>query len=153
MHWHDKLRGVNECSGAFVIELLDSCNNSTVLEPGTTYQVSANIGLNFPGPGYVYGNKIQLFIDYNNDGDFADANESVYTSGSTCTNGTITFTFTTPSTVPVQDAILRMRAIAYSCSLSDNTGCSAPSKANVQDFGIACASSTILPKVRTACEG
>jgi hypothetical protein len=131
-----------------------ACSYSTILEAGATYQATANIGLNFPNPppGLVYGNKIQLFIDYNNDGDFADANEAAYSSAS-CTNGTHTFTFTTPATIPVMDAILRMRVVVFSCSLANTNGCTLPTRSRTMDFGVAFASASILPTLLTSFDG
>ena len=126
-----------------------TCTHITVLRPGTTYPVFATIG--WPDP-QNWQNKIQLFIDYNNDGDFADADEAVYTSPSCLIDETY-FTFTTPATIPVMDAWLRMRAVAITCSSTNTNGCSVPDNSNTQDFSVYFSSSVVLPILLTSFDG
>jgi PKD repeat protein len=128
-----------------------TCSNTSLLLPNTTYAVSTRIGLDFP-PTYVYSSNIQLFIDYNNDGDFLDAGENVYTSGA-CTNGSLNFNITTPAVVPVTDAYLRMRAISTPCTVTSTNGCAIPPNSHVLDFGVYFSSVTALPLLLTSFDG
>jgi hypothetical protein len=107
-----------------------TCNSITLLQPNTTYTAVANVGF---APNGWQG-KFQLFIDYNDDGDFADANEAVYTSPSCMYEGT--FTFTTPASIPVMNAFLRMRTVALNCTAASTNGCSVPNNATTADFSV-----------------
>ncbi len=87
-----------------------SCNQSTTVMQGQSYKLTVTGS---------YGNphRIKVFIDYNNDGDFADANETVlsmYTD-------TATKKIIIPSTGVVTGIPLRMRVVA------DNPAVPAPS--------------------------
>jgi PKD repeat protein len=126
----------------------NTCNNITVLRENTTYTAAATIGYS----PYTWTNKFQLFIDYNNDGDFADANEAVYTSPVCVYDGT-TFTFTTPATVPLKDVYLRMRTVTITCSSTNTNGCTVPNNSNTQDFSVYFSSSIILPTLLTSFDG
>jgi PKD repeat protein len=108
----------------------NTCSDVTTLQPSTTYTATAYVG--YAPNGWT--GKFQLFIDYNNDGDFADLNEAVYTSPACTYEGS--FTFTTPASIPVMDAYLRMRAVAISCSSSGTNGCSVPVTATTADFSV-----------------
>jgi PKD repeat protein len=116
----------------------NTCTDVTSLQPSTTYTGTAYVG--FAPNGWT--GKFQLFIDYNNDGDFADINEAVYTSPACTYEGS--FTFTTPASIPVMDAYLRMRAVAISCTSSNTAGCSVPNTATTADFSVFF-SNVILP--------
>jgi len=91
-----------------------SCEQSTVLNPSTNY----NLSVSADGGGNAVG--CAAYIDYNNDGDFADAGEAIGTAAS---NTTVlkTINFTTPAS-PTKSTNLRMRivsefsAIPASCS-------------------------------------
>ncbi|HEX6427463.1 MAG TPA: GEVED domain-containing protein, partial [Niastella sp.] len=135
----------------FVGNIYDNktCDNITVLQLGTIYPVFATIG--FPSP-QDWTNNLQLFIDYNDDGDFADANEIILTPP-TCTDGDIQFTFTTPATVPVMDAFLRMRVVTKDCTYAPITGCSVPNNSNTTDFSVYFPSAVVLPILLTRFDG
>ncbi|MEI2748137.1 MAG: GEVED domain-containing protein [Ferruginibacter sp.] len=65
-----------------------------VLNPGTTY----NISLTSITQGGNFGNALAAWIDYNRDGDFADAGEEIYNQGATILGPhTSTGSFTVPS--------------------------------------------------------
>ena len=132
----------------------DIYNNSTCsatgLQPNTTYTASANIGYNnSPDP---WPNKLQVFIDYNDDGDFADANEQIYNSAATCVIDNLSFTFTTPATLPKMDAYLRMRVIAEPCS-NNSTGCTVAGSATAADLSVFFPTSVSLPLLLTKFDG
>ncbi|RYF51119.1 MAG: PKD domain-containing protein, partial [Cytophagaceae bacterium] len=78
-----------------------SCTDNTLLDAGTSYTASTVVGR--AGTPNRF-NLVQLYIDYNNDGDFLDAGESVYSSPS-CYIGTHTFSFTTLATPPVTNTL------------------------------------------------
>jgi PKD repeat protein len=124
----------------------NTCTNTTALQPSTTYTVVANLG--FVPNGWQ--GKLQLFIDYNNDGDFADLNEAVYTSPS-CTYDE-QFTFTTPASITLMDAFLRMRVIALNCSAASTNGCSVPNNVTTADFSIFF-SNSVLPVMLKQFDG
>lgn len=132
------------------IYINNTCS-ATGLQPNTTYTATVNMGYNDYSTNN-WPNKFQLFIDYNDDGDFADANEAVYNSGATCLVGDLAFTFTTPATVPLMDTYLRMRTVAEPCSGS-STGCTIPGSSNATDFSVFFPSSVSLPLLLTSFDG
>ncbi|MBL7745539.1 MAG: T9SS type A sorting domain-containing protein [Chitinophagaceae bacterium] len=117
-----------------------SCSDVTSLLANTTYSVSANVGTTTPSNEF---NLVQLFIDYNNDGDFADANEAVYSSPS-CYIGTHTFNITTIASPPVTNQFLRLRIIAKDCIGGVNS-CYNVTNGQVEDYSVFFASGTLLP--------
>jgi PKD repeat protein len=115
-----------------------SCTKTSNLEANTTYSVSVNVGTTNPTNQF---NLVQLFIDYNNDGDFVDANEAVYSSPS-CYIGTHTFSFTTPAVIPVTNTLLRTRIIAKDCFGGVNA-CYNVTDGQVEDYAVSFF--TVLP--------
>jgi PKD repeat protein len=118
-----------------------TCTDKTSLVANTTYTVTADVGLANP-PTFLF-NLIQLYIDYNNDGDFADAGEAVYSSPS-CYIGFISFTFTTPVTPPVTNQLLRARFIAKDCVGGVNS-CYNVTDGQVEDYSVFFVAGTLLP--------
>ncbi|RYE21945.1 MAG: hypothetical protein EOP51_14400 [Sphingobacteriales bacterium] len=114
------------------------CSQKTRLMPGTTYTGIAEMGFQFL-PEYDVFSQLEIFIDYNNDGDFLDAGEGVYFSDN-CSQGPVSFNFTTPTFVPVINTWLRMRAIGRPCSLPPTNGCAIPDNAQTRDFMVYLAS-------------
>lgn len=111
-----------------------SCTDLTELLPGTTYTTRIRVGLN--QPPYNLTGKPYLFIDYNNDGDFLDAGESLL-AAPTCGQGFVNYQFTTPTTPPVTNAWLHLRLVVMSCTQAVvPTGCVNPSNAQVQDYSV-----------------
>lgn len=148
-----KLANINNNSGGSYINgryTSYTCSNMTVLYPATNYYVEFTVG--YLASPWDISSWFQLFIDYNADGDFSDANEIVYTSPS-CLQGTFGFIYTTPATVPVTDAFLRMRAVARSCGTAATDGCSLPNNSYVDDYAVYFASSTSLPLLLTSFDG
>lgn len=127
-----------------------SCTQNTILQPGTTYSVNAAAGYSISGTN-VY-TKFQLFIDYNNDGDFLDASEAVYTSPSAVI-GDINFMFTTPAIIPAMDTYLRLRIVGLAAGMANSNGCAIPGNSNIYDFAVLFSSSVSLPLLLTSFDG
>lgn len=98
-----------------------ACNNytdyssiSTTLNAGSSYTATVVPGIVGYGPnyGYIDGNVIGVWIDYNNNGDFTDANELIGTQIFS-ENYTGQFNFTVPSGVTSGTVRMRVR-IDYS---------------------------------------
>lgn len=85
---------------------------------GSTYPLSVQIGT--CNLTYNYNNMVKVFIDYNRDGDFFDAGETVYASA-TFTNGahTETANITIPTTGIVA-GLTRMRVVSMETTLIGN---------------------------------
>jgi len=116
-----------------------SCSDITMLSANTTYSATANVGTTNPSNQF---NRIQFYIDYNNDGDFTDVNEPVYSSAS-CWIGSHTFSFTTPVTLPVTNQFLRARVIAKDC-ISGVNACYNVTAGQVEDYGVFFLNATVL---------
>ena len=111
-----------------------TCSNITALKLDTTYSVTAAVGY---GGGFAndFNNKMQMFIDFNNDGDFTDEGEAVYSS-TDCTQVSFNFPLAIPGSVPVMNRLLRLRIIAMPCDLPVSNGCAIPSAAQIEDYGV-----------------
>ncbi len=123
-----------------------SCTDNTVLQPGTTYNMTTNLGF-LQLPTYNISNKVQVFIDYNNNGSFLDANEAVFSS-SACHQNNYQFPITTIASVPISDTWLRLRVIGLACSLSNTDGCSIPSNSQTEDYAVYFPSALALPLIK-----
>ncbi|MES2774407.1 MAG: M12 family metallo-peptidase [Bacteroidota bacterium] len=126
-----------------------SCQHNTVLLPGTSYTGTARVGL--LQDSYNITDKMDLYIDYNSDGDFLDAGENVFTTG-TCAQGNLTFGFTTPAIPPVTNSWLRMRAISLPCGTSSN-GCTTPANSQIYDFAVVFPTTNCITYVNAAAVG
>jgi PKD repeat protein len=146
------LNTINQISGSTAADgnkYMDfSCTGITRLEANTSYTVSVDVGTFTPSNQF---NAVQLFIDYNNDGDFVDANEAVYSSP-TCYIGVHSFTFTTPATPPVANQFLRTRVIAKDCVAGINA-CFNVTDGQVEDYSVYFASAVSLPVSLLSFEG
>ncbi|MEZ4909150.1 MAG: GEVED domain-containing protein [Saprospiraceae bacterium] len=98
---------------------------STDLQTNTSYDLTVQLG-----SGYLeYWN---VYIDYNNDGDFDDTGENVYTAP-TKVSGIQVINFTTPISPNINE-LLRMRII---CDLNAISGpCYDPTYGQAEDYGI-----------------
>jgi hypothetical protein len=102
-----------------------STTQFTTLKPNTTYQLTVEL---FTG----YTEWWKFYIDYNNDGDFLDENETVYSSP-TKVSGSQTITFTTIAS-PLMNQLLRIRVL---CDYNSITGpCMNPQYGQAEDYGI-----------------
>ena len=128
------------------------CSDNTVLSANSTYNVTIN---------NVYRNNInfQFFIDYNDDGDFLDANETIYNGNNSSTSSSVTFSFTTPSLLPITNKLLRARILStLSGLLTTVNSCYNPGEyGQVEDYGIVFkCSSPVAPtftQVAAICSG
>jgi hypothetical protein len=92
----------------------DFTNLSTNLTPGTSYNISLKPGY----AGSTYTEYFKVYIDYNNDKDFDDAGENVYSSAGTTT--TVSGSFTVPTTASA--GATRMRVVMKDGTISGPCG-------------------------------
>ncbi|MGV3630857.1 MAG: M43 family zinc metalloprotease [Bacteroidota bacterium] len=146
----------NSTSTLTNVEYTDnSCSVNTIVEEGQTYSLSVSVRAGGSG-----AEVFEAYIDYNNDGDFADAGEQVLT-GSTAasTSNTISGNVTIPATA-VQNTLLRMRIIGETTSITAaERACANMFISDVEDYGVliqsACvpAAVTADPSVSSVCAG
>jgi hypothetical protein len=116
-------------------------NNTTGAESGNYGNYSAQIGAVYQGntipvnvtfsTGYTYGT--QIWVDWNNDLDFADAGELMYTGLSTSNNPTtLAASFLVPFTTPVGN--YRMRIGGTDADAGPNDPCYASSYGTFEDY-------------------
>lgn len=77
---------------------------------------------------------VKLFIDYNNDGDFADANELVATSPVLKNNEVFAGSFTTPSTLTVGSSYRTRVVLVETSTANDVTACGSYVRGETDDF-------------------
>ena len=82
-----------------------TCSYGTVLAPNTTYTIHVKTSPYNAEGAHVY-------IDYNGDGDFSDANEDITNFSGATTIGSRSATFTTPSSGITLNQGLRMRVLS-----------------------------------------
>jgi hypothetical protein len=92
----------------------DFTSISTNLTPGTSYNISLKPGY----AGSTYTEYFKVYIDYNNDKDFDDAGENVYSSAGTTT--TVSGSFTVPTTASA--GATRMRVVMKDGTISGPCG-------------------------------
>ncbi|HEX5653104.1 MAG TPA: M12 family metallo-peptidase, partial [Chitinophagaceae bacterium] len=152
------LNNINRISGSATVDgnkYMDfSCSDASSLLAGTLYTATVNVGYlspSNPTPPHIF-NHILFYIDYNNDGDFTDAGETVYSSGGSAYAGNRTFSFTTPASPPVSNQFLRARIIArdFGGSLSS---CHDPLAGQVEDYSVFFISGVSLPVSLLGFEG
>jgi PKD repeat protein/outer membrane lipoprotein-sorting protein len=144
------LNNINKVSGSAAVDgskYMDfSCSDVTSLLGSTLYSAIVNVGAS--GPIF---NHVRFYIDYNNDGDFLDVSELVYTSGGTGYVGNHTFTFTTIAPL-FYDVFLRARIIAADFG-SAASSCHDPAAGQVEDYSVFFASPTLLSSSRLDLDG
>ena len=120
-----------------------SCAQSTTLTVNTTYTGTILL------PQFA---AVRVWIDYNDNASFGDANELVHASADGFSySGTYTFTFTTPAS-PSSAKLLRLRVRAYSNSFDSNP-CSGYASATGQTEDYAVYFESILPVELTQFSG
>jgi PKD repeat protein len=104
----------------------NTCTYTTFLEPSTSYPISINTGA-------TNNQWLRVYIDYNGDGDFSDAGETVFSPS----NGKSNFsgTITTPAS-PTMDKILRMRVITDFTNTSAGSCTNSIEYGQVEDYGV-----------------
>ncbi|SET90929.1 M4 family metallopeptidase [Hymenobacter actinosclerus] len=126
--WIDlvKLGSINRTSGADG-GYYNGTASSTSIAAGSSQTI--NISAGFASTAYT--ENWRVYIDYNQDGDFSDAGETVV-SGSSASSATLSATFTVPSTA--RSGATRMRVV-----LSDNaatTSCGSFSYGETEDYTV-----------------
>ncbi|MDF2447697.1 MAG: hypothetical protein K0R26_201 [Bacteroidota bacterium] len=142
-----KLNSINSSSSSLInVAYTDlACAYNTTVTSGATYSLAISARA-----GGSSAEVFEVYINYNNDGDFADAGELVFSgSNPTNTSGTYTTNITIPVTA-VQNTLLRMRVIgeAGTISASERICGAALFIGDVEDYGVfinppACASPSI----------
>lgn len=105
---------------------------STNLTKGTAY----NIKLTPAYSGSAYSEYFNVYVDYNNDKDFADAGETVYSSAAT--TAMVTGTFTVPTTAIT--GVVRMRVIMSDSPITSS--CGSYSYGETEDYSLNLVSAT-----------
>jgi PKD repeat protein len=121
----------------------ESCTQITKLAPGKTYNAIADIGLAHVFNDFSAPTRLQILLDFNNDGDFDEPGEQLYYNP-VCQEAYSTVQLTMPETVPVINQYLRLRVIALPCSQGASDGCTIPVNTQVLDFSVYFNESTCL---------
>jgi hypothetical protein len=118
------------------------CNNFS-LSTSTLYSITVNNGT-------VNNEKVKVYIDYNNDGDFEDSGENVYSDNS----GALTHTgsFTTPAS-PVTGQALWVRVISDFANFTISNSCYAPTYGQVEDFSVTITGGCTAPTITGTTPG
>lgn len=99
----------------------------TELAINTAYQISITSG---PGNAQLYG----VYLDYNDDGDFSDANETLHNTNANFGSGlTLSFAFTVPNLTP--NFITRLRIVNFD-GFGSVSPCGSFSQGKTADFFI-----------------
>jgi hypothetical protein len=122
-------------------------SSTTVANGGYAY-FPAQVVSQYPGSSVNFsvtqtatagGAGITVFVDWNNDLDFADAGETVYTSNAYQATGTTTSSFTIPTGTPIGD--YRMR-IVTNWNSSNPASCSAGTRGEMEDYKLSVVAQT-----------
>lgn len=107
-----------------------SCLYSTELDSNTLYNLTVTTG-------GTYGEDVKVFIDWNNDGDFDDTSEEVYSDNKTTNDNNPTHigSFTTPSWA-VKGTELRVRVISDYYSVGTITSCGSLTYGQSEDYAV-----------------
>lgn len=81
---------------------------STVAAPNLSRTASIPFSVQIGTCGVIYETAFKIFIDYNQNGSFAEANERVYTSDTSSSVFTKTGTFTVPLTATLGNTLMRI---------------------------------------------
>ncbi len=112
-----------------------ACTNIAKVKRGQNYRLNVTTGLNNT-------EQVKAFVDYNNDGDFVDVGEMVYTPAAAMTNHSDTFTI--PLTAPA-GKIVRFRIRSDFVSLGTSP-CSVLAYGQTEDYGLYIESDSVFPK-------
>lgn len=113
-----------------------TCSRITTLTPGATYTIKVNVGT-------ANNQWLRVYIDYNGDGDFVDANEQIFAPATGV--GVRTGSFTVPASPPVLNNLLRMRVITDFVNTTAGP-CTTPLQyGQVEEYGV-----RIVPLPNTA---
>jgi photosystem II stability/assembly factor-like uncharacterized protein len=98
------------------------------LVPSTTYSITLSAGF----AGTLYSEYFAVYIDYNRDGDFVDAGETVATHN-IATGATFVKTFTVPAGVTLGNTVMRVQ-MKYNAAAT--TPCGAVGDGEIEDYAI-----------------
>jgi hypothetical protein len=106
---------------------IDHTKHQTLeVDAGTSYTLTVTTGA-------ANNEDVRAYIDYNNDGDFADAGEEVFSSDNAINHsGTVTI----PSSGIASDTLLRMRLISDFHSFTITDACYDPTYGQTEDYAI-----------------
>ncbi len=121
-----ELNTINNTSGTGQTSYEDfTCSNSTVLKANTNYTAWVT-------NGNAYGENSKIYIDYNNDGDFLDANELVGTVANGLSRRSCNFT--TLSSPPIVNKFIRLRVVSDYSTV--NSSCGTLSYGQSEDYAV-----------------
>lgn len=117
-----------------------SCKYVTALSLNTAYNVTIQVGSSGEETPKIY-ETLKIYIDYNGDGVFDEANEKVSDAGDAYWRGTLGYDpssrpwlrFTTPNTAR-RNKLLRMRVVTDSHTIAN--ACYNPVEGQVEEFGV-----------------
>lgn len=109
-----------------------ACDNIVHLDPSTSYSLSVT-------PGSANNENIKAYIDFNDNGDFTDSGEEIFSASAV--NVQTIQNFTTSST-PTMDKMLTMRVVSDFVNFTVSS-CATPENGQVEDYGIYFASSSL----------
>lgn len=104
-----------------------TCYYQTTVTAGTSYTMSVYTSTS-------YSHNVRGYIDYNNDGDFVDAGETVFSSDNVL--GTHTGTISIPASGITTGQILRLRVLADYYTSNITSACFNPAYGQAEDFGL-----------------
>lgn len=122
---------INSTSPDGCASFTDLTNLSTDLEVGQTVPLEVSLGT----CGVSNAKVLKVFVDWNGDGDFADANELVATSGVINGNDTYRTTFRVPSIVPGNSSRVRVVCVETS-DPNAVSSCGNYAKGETQEFRV-----------------
>ncbi|MFY7964097.1 MAG: S8 family serine peptidase, partial [Chitinophagaceae bacterium] len=108
-------------------------NLTAEVEPSAAYPLSIAVST---CDGSVSSKVIKVFIDYNNNGNFTDANETVATSGIITTNSTFTTNITIPHNLVINNYSLMRVVVQETNDANTVTPCNTYSFGETQDYRI-----------------
>ncbi|SOD17954.1 S8 family serine peptidase [Pedobacter xixiisoli] len=126
------LANINYTASSGCTSYNDFTNQTVELEKARTYPLVLSLGT----CGANFNKVAKVFIDWNSDGDFNDANEIVATSNVINGNGQLTANITVPSTVNVNNFSLLRVVLAETNDAANVQSCGTYNKGETLDYRI-----------------
>jgi len=127
-----KLANIDNSPATNCTTYADFTSQTVTLEKGKTYPLSLSVGT----CGSNFDKIAKVFIDYNSDGDFDDANELVATSNIINSNGTFISNITIPDNVTINNFSLLRIVLTETNSAANVTACGNYAKGETQDYRV-----------------
>jgi len=127
-----KLANIDNSPATNCTTYSDFTSQTINLEKGKTYPLSLSLGT----CGSNFDKIAKVFIDYNSDGDFDDANELVATSNTINGTGTFTSNITIPDNVTINNFSLLRVVLTETGSAANVTACGSYAKGETQDYRV-----------------